>query len=230
MINVSDLKPGVTFQMDGNLFVVLDYSHNKTARAAANIKVKMKNLRTGSTTEMTFGGNDKVKRAQIDKKEMQYLYNTGDAFVFMDGETYEQIEIPAVVFLFSAGYYVLIWQPLSERIEQQETMLQQLVAMNARLKSAAPDIIAARKSGTTTPAQVSRVISDSASAHSVAIKRIAERGENIQVWIDPVVFNDLLNWLKALDEKYALRVTQIDVSAGEKPGMVNVQRLEFGRG
>ena len=46
----------------------------------------MKNLRTGSTTEMTFGGNDKVKRAQIDKKEMQYLYNTGDAFVFMDGK------------------------------------------------------------------------------------------------------------------------------------------------
>ncbi|GCM38539.1 membrane-anchored secretion pathway M-type protein [Escherichia coli] len=109
-------------------------------------------------------------------------------------------------------------------------MLQQLVAMNARLKNAAPDIIAARKSGTTTPAQVSRVISDSASAHSVVIKRIAERGENIQVWIDPVVFNDLLNWLNALDEKYALRVTQIDVSAAEKPGMVNVQRLEFGRG
>ena len=123
--------------------------------------------------------------------------------------------LAAVVFLF---------------IEQQETMLQQLVAMNARLKSTAPDIVAARKSGTTTPAQVSRVISDSASAHSVVIKRIAERGENIQVWIEPVVFNDLQNWLKALDEKYALRVIQIDVSAGEKPGMVNVQRLEFGRG
>lgn len=59
--------------------------------------------------------------------------------------------LAAVVFLFSAGYYVLIWQPLSERIEQQETMLQQLVAMNTRLKNAAPDIIAARKSATTTP-------------------------------------------------------------------------------
>lgn len=69
MINVSDLKPGVTFQMDGNLFVVLDYSHNKTARAAANIKVKMKNLRTGSTTEMTFGGNDKVKEHKSIKKK-----------------------------------------------------------------------------------------------------------------------------------------------------------------
>ena len=121
--------------------------------------------------------------------------------------------LAAAVFLFCAVYYVLIWQPLSERIEQQETMLQQLVAMNARLKSTAPDIIAARKSGTTTQAQVSRVISDSASAHSVVIKRIAERGENIQVWIEPVVFNDLLKWLNALDEKYALRVTQIDVSA-----------------
>lgn len=137
--------------------------------------------------------------------------------------------LAAAVFLFCAVYYVLIWQPLSERIEQQETMLQQLVAMNARLKSTAPDI-AARKSGTTTQAQVSRVISDSASAHSVVIKRIAERGENIQVWIEPVVFNDLLKWLNALDEKYALRVTQIDVSAAEKPGMVNVLRLEFGRG
>ena len=132
--------------------------------------------------------------------------------------------LAAAVFLFCAVYYVLIWQPLSERIEQQETMLQQLVAMNARLKSTA------RKSGTTTQAQVSRVISDSASAHSVVIKRIAERGENIQVWIEPVVFNDLLKWLNALDEKYALRVTQIDVSAAEKPGMVNVLRLEFGRG
>ncbi|WP_149455379.1 GspM family type II secretion system protein YghD [Escherichia albertii] len=138
--------------------------------------------------------------------------------------------LAAVVFLFSVGYYVLIWQPLSERIEQQETTLQQLAAMNTRLQSAAPNIIAARKSGTTTPAQISRVISDSASAHSVVIKRIAERGENIQVWIDPAVFNDLLDWLNTLNEKYAFRVTQIDVSAGEKSGMVNVQRLEFGRG
>ena len=68
MINVSDLKPGDCAQMV-HLFVLLDYSHNKTARAAANIKVKMKNLRTGSTTEMTFGGNDKVKEHKSIKKK-----------------------------------------------------------------------------------------------------------------------------------------------------------------
>jgi len=137
--------------------------------------------------------------------------------------------LAVAVSLFSAGYYVLIWQPLNERIGQHETMLQQLMAMNTRLKSSAPDIMAARKSGTTTPVQVSRVISDSASAHSVVIKRIAERGENIQVWIEPVVFNDLLNWLNKLNKKHTLRVAQIDVGAGDKPGMVNVQRLELGR-
>lgn len=93
MINVTDLRPGITFQLNGEIYVVLDYSHNKTARAAANIKVKIKNLRSGSTTELSFGANDKVERAHIDKRKMQYLYNSGDMLVFMDNETYDQIEI-----------------------------------------------------------------------------------------------------------------------------------------
>ncbi len=94
MINVGDLRPGMTFQYEGNLFVVLEYSHNKTARAAANIRVKMKNMRTGTTTEVTFGSNEKVARALIEKRKMQYLYDAGDMLVFMDNETYDQIEIP----------------------------------------------------------------------------------------------------------------------------------------
>ena len=95
MINVGDLRPGMTFQYDGNLYVVLEYSHNKTARAAANIKVKMKNMRTGSTTEVTFGNSEKVAKAHIEKRKMQYLYDSGDMLVFMDNETYDQIEIPS---------------------------------------------------------------------------------------------------------------------------------------
>lgn len=74
MINVGDLRPGMTFQYDGNLYVVLEYSHNKTARAAANIKVKMKNMRTGSTTEVTFGNSEKVAKAHIRKKEKCNIY------------------------------------------------------------------------------------------------------------------------------------------------------------
>jgi translation elongation factor P len=93
MINVGDLRPGMTFEYEGNLYVVLEYSHNKTARAAANIRVKMKNMRTGSTTEITFGNSEKVARALIEKRKMQYLYDAGGTLVFMDNETYDQIEI-----------------------------------------------------------------------------------------------------------------------------------------
>ncbi len=135
----------------------------------------------------------------------------------------------AVAFLFSTGYYVLIWQPLSERIDQQETMLHQLVAMNTRLQGAAPDIIAARKSGTTVSAQVSRVISDSALSRGIAITWMDERGEYIQVRTGAVVFNDLLEWLNELRNKYALDVAQLDVKRAESSGMVNIQKLELTR-
>lgn len=93
MISVTDLRPGNFFIYDGNLYRVLEANHNKTARAAANVRVKMKNMRSGGTTEMTFGGGDKVEPAYLDKDIMTYLYDTGDAFVFMNNETYDQIEI-----------------------------------------------------------------------------------------------------------------------------------------
>lgn len=94
MIIVNDLKPGTTFEYDGNIYSVLDIDHNKTAMRQMIVKVKVKNLRTGVINEISFTGGDKVEQAHIDKKEMQYLYDDGDNFVFMDNETYEQIEIP----------------------------------------------------------------------------------------------------------------------------------------
>ncbi|MBO5553973.1 MAG: elongation factor P [Solobacterium sp.] len=94
MIIVNDLKPGTTFEYDGNIYSVLDIDHNKTAMHQMIVKVKVKNLRTGVINEISFTGGDKVEQAHIDKKEMQYLYDDGDNFVFMDNETYEQIEIP----------------------------------------------------------------------------------------------------------------------------------------
>ena len=80
MISSNDLKPGMTIQQDGNIFVVLEQSQNKTARSAMVVKAKVRNLRTGANVELSWGGGDKIQPAHIDKKEMQYLY--------------EQIEIP----------------------------------------------------------------------------------------------------------------------------------------
>jgi len=94
MILVNDLKPGTTFQVDKNIFVCLNVDRNKTARGKMNIKVKTRNLRTGVINDISFNGGVKVEPAMIVKKEMQYLYDDGAACVFMDTETYEQIEIP----------------------------------------------------------------------------------------------------------------------------------------
>ena len=94
MINVNTLKPGITFQEDGDIFVVLEASHSKQGRGQANVKAKVKNLRTGATTIKTYTGGDKVAPAHISKKDMDYLYNDGTNIVLMDQETFEQIEIP----------------------------------------------------------------------------------------------------------------------------------------
>lgn len=94
MIIVNDLKPGISIQHENNLFTVLDIAHNKTAMRQMIVKIKVRNLRSGSTVELSFTGGEKVEQAHIDKKIMQYLYDAGDELVFMDNETYEQIEIP----------------------------------------------------------------------------------------------------------------------------------------
>ena len=88
------MKPGQTIAVDNDIYVVLDTSQNKTARSAMVVKAKVRNLRTGSNVELSWGGGEKVQPAEIEKREMQYLYDTEDSLVFMDNETYDQIEIP----------------------------------------------------------------------------------------------------------------------------------------
>ncbi len=78
---------------EGNIYSVLDVDRNKTAMRQMIVKVKVKNLRSGVINEISFTGGDKVEQAQIDKRKMQYLYDTGDDLVFMDNDTYEQLEI-----------------------------------------------------------------------------------------------------------------------------------------
>ena len=94
MIIVNDLKPGLTIEYENGIYVVLDISHNKTAMRQMIVKAKAKNLRTGTIIDLSFTGGDKVEQAHIDKREMQYLYDDGTNCIFMDNETYEQLEIP----------------------------------------------------------------------------------------------------------------------------------------
>ena len=93
MINVNDIKNGITFVLDGDIYQVLEFSHVEPGKGAAFVKMKIRNLRTGSTTEKSFNSGTKLEKAMIEKRPMQFLYASGDSYNFMNMETYEQVEL-----------------------------------------------------------------------------------------------------------------------------------------
>ncbi|AJM71787.1 elongation factor P [Mycoplasma yeatsii] len=93
-MSVNDLRPGTTFLYDGNIYLVLEQSFSKTGRQQGKVSVKAKNLRTGSRVDITFTGGEKVDKAMIERKDMQYLYNDGVDAYLMNTETYDQVQIP----------------------------------------------------------------------------------------------------------------------------------------
>jgi len=90
MITAGEFKNGVTFELEGQVFQVVEFQHVKPGKGAAFVRTKLKNVITGATVEKTFSPTDKMPKAHIERKEMQYLYNDGDLYYFMDTETYEQ--------------------------------------------------------------------------------------------------------------------------------------------
>ncbi len=104
MISVNELRAGRTFQEDGQPYLVLKYEHTKMGRGSANIKVKVKNLKTGSVTEKTFISGAKVEEVLTQKKKLQYLYSDQLGYHFIEPETFEQITIPIKLLKNQAGF------------------------------------------------------------------------------------------------------------------------------
>ena len=95
MIDINDIKNGMTVIIDNQIYQIVEFLHVKPGKGSAFMKMKLKNLRAGTTLEKTMQTNVKIEKANISKKTMQYLYNAGDTYNFMDMETYEQIELEA---------------------------------------------------------------------------------------------------------------------------------------
>ena len=95
MISAGDFRNGVTFEMEGNVYAIIEFQHVKPGKGAAFVRTKIRNVISGAVTEKTFNPNDQYPTAFIERKDMQYLYNDGDLYYFMDNETYEQIPINA---------------------------------------------------------------------------------------------------------------------------------------
>jgi len=93
MINANEIRNGMTIEFEGNIYVVLEFQHLKTAKSGAMMQTKLKNLRSGTVFNKTFNGSMNIDQAIILKSTMQYLYSQGDMHVFMNNETFEQIEL-----------------------------------------------------------------------------------------------------------------------------------------
>ena len=104
MIDVNDLRKGVTFELDGALYKVLDYEHHKPGRGKATIRVKARNLRTGTILDKSFISGDRVQDVRLDYHNVQYLYSDGSLYHFMDLDTYEQPAISEDLVGDYAGY------------------------------------------------------------------------------------------------------------------------------
>ena len=95
MINVNDIKNGMTIMIDGQIYQVVEFLHVKPGKGSAFMKTKLRNMRTGGIVEKTFNTNVKFEKANINKQNVQYLYNTGDTYFFMNMVNYEQLELSA---------------------------------------------------------------------------------------------------------------------------------------
>ncbi|MGI9860029.1 elongation factor P [Moorella naiadis] len=93
MISSNDFRTGLTIEVDGDVYTVVEFMHVKPGKGSAFVRTKLKNRRTGAVIERTFRAGEKVNRAIVERREMQYLYNDGDNYYFMDTETFEQISL-----------------------------------------------------------------------------------------------------------------------------------------
>ncbi len=93
MIAAGDFRNGVTIELEGNVYQIIEFQHVKPGKGAAFVRTKLKNIKSGGVVEKTFRPTEKCPKAHVDRKDMQYLYNDGDLFYFMDQETYEQVAL-----------------------------------------------------------------------------------------------------------------------------------------
>lgn len=95
MVSAGDFRNGITFEMEGGVWQIIEFQHVKPGKGAAFVRTKIRNVIAGSVVEKTFSPTDKFPTAHIDRREMEYLYNDGDLYYFMDPESYEQVPVSA---------------------------------------------------------------------------------------------------------------------------------------
>ncbi|MEM7092169.1 MAG: elongation factor P [Actinomycetota bacterium] len=174
VVSTNDLKTGMTLELDGNLMQVIDFQHVKPGKGHAFVRTTLRNSRTGSTVDKTFRAGEKVERAMIDKREMQYLYRDGDNYVFMDNETYDQLSVTPVMLGDAANYLIENNNALMMMFGDEIIGVDLPAAVELTITVTEPGVQGDRVSGASKPATLETGL-------VVQVPLFIEQGETIKV-------------------------------------------------
>ena len=173
-ITTNDLKNGMALELGDGLFTVVEFQHVKPGKGHAFVRTTLRNARTGSSVDRTFRAGEKVERAMIDKRSMQYLYRDGPDFVFMDNETYEQISIPPEALGPAVDYLVDGSAPIMQMYGTEVIGVELPAAVELVITVTEPGLAGDRVSGARKPATLETGL-------VVQVPLFIEQGETIKV-------------------------------------------------
>ena len=151
-VSTNDLKRGMTLDLDGTLYQVIEFQHHKPGKGGAVVRTKLRNVKTGAVTDKTFNADEKVGMARVDRSEMQYLYREGADLVFMDNTTYEQHHVPAEAVGDAVNYLVEGMMPVVAMHGDAVLGVELPASVVLRVKDADPGVKGNTASGATKPA------------------------------------------------------------------------------
>ena len=174
MATTNDLKNGLVLNLDGGLWTVVEFQHVKPGKGGAFVRTKLKNVLSGKVVDKTFNAGVKVETASVDKREMQYLYQDGDDFVFMDTSTYDQVHVAAAT-VGEASHFMLEGQNATVATNEGNPLYVELpAAVELEITYTEPGLQGDRSTGGTKPATLE-------TGYEVSVPLFITQGERIKV-------------------------------------------------
>jgi elongation factor P len=174
MATTADIKNGVVLNMDGQLWTVIEFQHVKPGKGGAFVRTKLKNVTSGKTVDRTFNAGSKIETSNVDRRDYQYLYQDGDAFVFMDTSDYDQLSVPGVV-VGEASNFMLENQSVTVALHEGEPLYVELPAsVVLEITYTEPGLQGDRSTGGTKPATVE-------TGYQIQVPLFLETGTKVKV-------------------------------------------------
>ena len=174
MATTNDLKNGMVLRLDGQLWQVLWFQHHKPGKGGAVVRTKIKNIESGKTVDRTFNADVKVEVASVDKRTMQYLYNDGTSFVFMDTGTYDQIEVAPDIVGDATNFLLENQEAIVATNEGRVLFIELPASVELTVSHTDPGLQGDRSTGGTKPATLE-------TGHTIQVPLFLTTGEKVKV-------------------------------------------------